>query len=107
MISLLLLSPNSNFCLFFLDQLDKRILTEEDFYEKGENPNYLLFRLFFEKYGELLKNLDIYQGNDISNIEVKYNVINYLMDKDEDNSFCQKIFVIFDDEKKAIKFINR
>ena len=36
----------------------------------------------------------------LSNNEVKYNIINYLKDIDEDNLFCQKIIVIFDDKKK-------
>ena len=107
LISLLLLSPNSDFCLYFLNQLNNKILTEEEFYQKEETENFLLLKLFFQKCNELINNKDISDGrylreslsirnkisNNLFNSRVKYDVINNLID---DNIFYQKIVVILD-----------
>ena len=114
LISLLLLAPDDQFCLYFLNQLDQKILKEEDFYQKEENQNYLLFKLFFERCMELIKKPEINQGkylsesiimknkiyNDLKNNEVRYDIFNNLID--EKNTFYNKIVVIEKNEAKKI-----
>ena len=113
LISLLLLSHNKRLDLYFLNQLDKRILTEEDFYEKEENSNFILFKLFFEKCDKLIKNVEISEGKyllgsiliknkiltDLKENRIKYSIINKLID--EDNLFYRKVLVITDEEEIA------
>ena len=117
LISLLLLSPNNNFSLSLLNQMDNMIAKEKDFYQKEESENFLLFKLFFQKCGELLKNKDISQGkylyesimlkskllDDLKNCKIKYDLANNLID--ENNLFYQKIFVISDENEKQTKDI--
>ena len=113
LISLLLLSPNNDFCLDLLNQMENKILTEEDFYNKEESKNFTLFKYFFEKCADLIKNEEIIIGkyclesvkikskieDDLSKSQVKYEIINNLIDYD---IFYKKILVIYDrDEQKA------
>ena len=116
-ISLLLLFTNNQFNLYLLNQMDNMIINENDFYQKEETQNFILFKLFFEKCGELLKNKDIYHGKylfesitlknkintDLNNCSIKYDLIANLID--ENNSFYNKIFVITDGNEKEAKKI--
>ena len=111
LISLLLLSPNIKFSLYLLNQMDNMIVKENEFYQKEDTPNFLLFKLFFEKCGELIKNKDVSQGkylnesvlikskvlDDLKNNKIIYEVANNLID--ENNSFYQKIFVVTDQKE--------
>ena len=121
LISLLQLSPNNDFCLKLLNQMDNMILKEDDFYQKEENKNFILFKIFFEKCVNLIKNKEILDGkylneslllkskilNDLSKNKLKYDLINNLID--DDNLFYNnKILVIFDkDKQKALNVYNK
>ena len=115
LISLLLWSPNNNFTLSLLNQMDNMIVKENDFYLKEETPNFLLFKLFFEKCGDLLNNKEISQGrylyesilmknkilNNFNDNAIEYSLVYYLID--ENNSFYPKIFVLTDENEKQAK----
>ena len=117
LISLLLLSPNNNFSLSLLNKMDNMIIKENDIYQKEDTVNFLLFKLFFQKCGELLKNEDISQGkylyesiilktkisNDLTNFKIKYDLAFNLID--ENDSFYQKILVISDQNENQSKNI--
>ena len=110
LISLLLLCKNSDLCVYFLDQLNKNILTEKDFYNKEETDNFLLFKLFLKKCNDLIQNPNIYRGiylreslsikkkiqTDLKNNDIQYEIANNLID--ENNTFYNKILAI---ESKA------
>ena len=114
LISLLIYAPDYNFCLYALDQLNNKIMKEKDFYTKEENQKFLLFKLFFEKCGELIQNPQIAQGkylyeslrikykiyNDLNNNTVRYDIINGLID--DTNDFYNKVLVIANDDSKNI-----
>ena len=95
-----------------LEQLNSKIITEEDFYQKEESQNFQIFKLFFEKCNNLLltwkgKYLD--ESNkirekikkDLINCNVEYDLINNLIDKTD--SFFNRIKVIFFDLKESEK----
>ena len=98
-----------------LKEMDNKIITEKDFYQKEENENFLFFKLLFENEDKIINNKDIYQSkylfqtllikskiiNDLKDKKVKFNIINNLMD--EGDSFYQKILVISENVKKAIE----
>ena len=119
LISLLLISPNDEFLIFFLNQLNKQILTEKDFYQKEENYNYHLFKLFYQKCNSLIKNQRISDGyylketiiiknkiyNDLQKNNVSYNIVNNLME--EENIFYDKILVITQNKDEADKYFNK
>ena len=105
LISLLLLC-NDDLCIYFLDQLNNKILTERDFYHKEETENFLLFKLFFKRCNELIQNPEICKGiylkkslsikdkiqNDLKNNDIKYEIANNLID--ENNTLYNKILAI-------------
>ena len=114
LISFLLLSPNNDFCLDLLNQMQNKILTEEEFYQTNESKNFILFKYFFEKCTDLIKNEEILNGkyclesvkvkskieDDLLKSQVKFEIMNNLIDND--NSFYKKILIIYDkDEQKA------
>ena len=119
LISLLLMSPNEQFLLFFLNKLNKKILTEKEFYQKEESDNFLLFKLFFQKCNDLMKNQKILEGyylketikvqnkiyNDLQNNNVPYNIVNNLME--DEKIFYNKILAISRDKKETKKFIDK
>ena len=113
LISVLLLSPNNDFCLDLLNQMENNILTEEEFYQQIESKNFILFKYFFEKCADLTKNKEILPGkyilesvkvkskieNDLSKSQVKFETMKNLID---DDTFYKKILIIYDkDEQKA------
>ena len=113
LISFLLLSPNNDFCLDLLNQMENKILTEEEFYQKKESKNFILFKYFFEKCTDLIKNEEILNGkyclesvkvkskieDDLSKSQVKFETMNNLIDYD---TFYKKILIIYDkDEQKS------
>ena len=117
-ISLLLVAPNNNILLFFLNKLENQILTEKEFYQKGETYNYLLFKLFFEKCSDLIKNPQISHSkylyntvllknkiyNDLQNNQVAYKIVNNLI---EDDILYKKIMVIIEDKNQSDKIYNK
>ena len=120
-VSLMLCTKDENIIIYFLNEMNKMIANENDFYQKGETQNFLLLKLFFEKCGHLLNNNNISNGqyiqsskklknkinNDLNNCQIKYGLINNLMDKNDDknDSFYKKILVITDGNEEAAKKI--
>ena len=110
-IKLILSSPNDDFCLNILDIMECFVLKEVDFYKKEVDLNFEIFKLFFEKCGQLINNKEFDKGkflskslkikneikNDLSTNKVKFELMNNLID--EDNLFYNKILVIFDNDK--------
>ena len=111
LISLLSFSRDNKFTLYLLNQMDKMIATERDFYQKEESRNFLLFKLFFEKCGDLIKNKEISQGKyllestllkskllkNVDDLKIRFDIANNLID--ENDSFYQKIFILTDQNK--------
>ena len=109
-VKIILLNPDSEFCLHFFNQMDIFILTENDFYMKEKNMNFDIFKLFFEKCQDLIDKKKIKNGkylfksiaiknklkDDLTKSNVKYELINNLID--DDNIFYNKILVIFDND---------
>lgn len=95
-------------------------MTEKDFYQKEDTQSYLLFKLFFEKCNDLLKNVEIAGGeylyntvkiknkifNDLKNNDVQYNIVNNLMSENDDRLY-KKILVITEDKKEADNIYNK
>lgn len=97
--------------------MDNMIVKEQDFYQKEETQNFLLFKLFFEKCKGLSSNNEVAQGkylyqstlikskieDDLKNCRIEYDVCNNLID--ENDSFYKKIIVVLDgkeDEPKKL-----
>ena len=113
LIFLLLLSPSNDFSIHLLNQMNNMVLTENDFYEKEDTKNFILFKIFFEKCDNFIKNEEISNGeyllksillksklyDDLFNSKVKYETIKYLID--EENILYNKIMVIFNREEKT------
>ena len=113
----LLLLADKQFGQYLLNQMNNMIVNENDFYQKEETPKFLLFKLFFEKCGDLMKNgkltdqtyllesLDIKEKMkyNYKNLTIKYEILSNLI-TDED-SFYKKLFVIFDEEEEKAKKI--
>ena len=118
LISLLLISTNE-YRLYFLNQLNKEIMTEKDFYQKEETNKFLLFKLFFEKCNDLIKDKEIAQGeylfqtilvknkiyNDLQNNDIPFNTLNNLIEKED--ILYNKILVITGNEDEAKKFFDK
>ncbi len=78
-------------------------MTENDFYQIEENKNFLLFKIFFEKCSDLIKNDEILEGkylieslkikskisDDLEKSQLKFELIDNLID--ENNLFYNKI----------------
>ena len=113
-ISLILCTKDEGVILYFLNQMNKMIANENDFYQKGETQNFVLFKLFFEKCQNLLNNKNISDGDfikksinlknkiykDLNDLQIKYGTINNLMDKKEKESFYKKILVITNEKEE-------
>jgi hypothetical protein len=109
LIILLEISNNDQSTIYILEQMNKYVMTEEDFYQNEENERYRLFKLFWDKCRHLYKNpfmADIQYLNetsiiknkithDIINHNVRYELINNLIDEPE---FKQKIKNLFANE---------
>ena len=97
--------------------MDNMILTENDFYQIEENKNFLLFKIFFEKCSDLIKNDEILEGkylieslkikskisDDLEKSQLKFELIDNLID--ENNLFYNKILVIYDNDKQKAQNI--
>ena len=109
LIFLLLNSLNDQSTLYVLDQMNKLIMTLEDFYTKEENQNYQLFKLFSEKCGGFFSNPRIKAGNNYlsQTIEIKFKIVNELNKQDvkydliinliDEEVFYNKIKTVFID----------
>ena len=110
-ISLLLCSPNREFTLILLNEMEnKDYVMEEynDFYQKSENKKYTLFKHFIEKCKDLIKDKTLSEGKylkesillknkilkDLEERNLIFNIIDNLID--EENLFYKKIIVIAD-----------
>ena len=111
LIFLLQVAPDDSFRIELLNQMDNFIMTENDFYQVGENKKFILFRLFSEKFPDLIKKNKIGGKylvetvklkskiyGDLTAGNVKYETIEYLMENEK--NFLNKICVITDFNKK-------
>ena len=103
-----------------MNKLGNRIFKEKDFYEIGENNNFIFYKKFMEKCKDYFQipeiNAGIYYNevimtqnkifNDLKKKEVEYNKILQLIEKDENNSFLNKIKVITQNEKEGETIYN-
>ena len=129
LISLLTLSPNYNFSIYLLNQINYMLIDENDFYQKESNPNFLFFAKFFEKCKDLIENENVSKGkylfesvklkyrilNDLKTCQIPFNRIDNLIDINIDvekkefeldkNNFYNKILVITDKNEKESKEI--
>ena len=121
LIYLALISPDSYFFQSLLNQMDNFILNEKDFYQKEENPKFILFKLFYEKCSQLIKNNQkLLEGRyiietmklkskityDLESGKVEYDLIDNLMD--EEKSFFDKILILADfNEDNAKKLFKK
>ena len=113
LIQLILLSPDADFTLEIFNNMEYFVLTENDFYRKDNNINFQIFRLFFEKCSDLIKEYHLSKAKylskallikdkikkDLLTNNIQYDLINNLID--EDNIFFNKILVIFDNDKNT------
>ena len=116
LINLLLNSPNYQFSLYILDQMEELIMTKEDFYQKEENQRYQLFNLFIEKSYDLFKNPEISGGKYLKGISlVKSELMNEIIRRDisyeliinliNEESFYKKGETIFYNENLDVEYI--
>ena len=120
LITLILISPDDNFRIYLLNQMDNMSIKEEDFYIKENNENFLFFKIFNEKCIDLIrKNNNIMEGKylnecfflknkiygELESLKLKYDLMNVLID--ENKTFLEKILVITDNnEEDAEKKFN-
>ena len=116
LITLLILS-DKQFSIILLNQMNNMIASENDFYQKEETPKFVLFKLFFEKCGDLINEGKLSDGTylveslDLKNklknnfilLTIRYELLINLMA--DDNSFYNKIFVIYDEDEQKAKDI--
>ena len=113
LISLLKDSPNDDFSIYLVENIDSKILKEADFYTKQETKNFEFFRLFLENYNkemeEKLKNCKYITESiktqtkileDLKNKNIQYEKMNNLIY--DDNIILDKIKVIARDEADKI-----
>ena len=107
LIILLEISNNDQSTIYILEQMNKYVMTEEDFYQNEENERYRLFKLFWDKCRHLYKNpfmADIQYLNetsiiknkithDIINHNVRYELINNLIDEPKFQNKIKNLFV--------------
>ena len=107
LIILLEISNNDQSTKYILEQMNKYVMTEEDFYQNEENERYRLFKLFWDKCRHLYKNpfmADIQYLNetsiiknkithDIINHNVRYELINNLIDEPKFQNKIKNLFV--------------
>ena len=116
LIFLLLNSYNDQLCLYVLDQMNKLIMTKEDFYQKEENQRFQLFKLFFEKCGDLYKNPNIAEGKYLQETlrvrysiitEIKYHNLRYelITNLIDEPSFYRKLEVLLNNEGNDPKIV--
>ena len=119
-ISMLLISKDKKIISYFFDELEKNILTDNDFYQKEENLNYQLFKLFLEKCAQLIKNQELYEGqyliqtkkiqtkihNDLLNKDVEYEKINNLITGTKKEDFFNRIKVVVQKDSEAKTIYN-
>ena len=107
-------SPDDDFCLYFVQNIDTKILKEIDFYTKEVTPNFEFFTLFLQNYNKELE--EKLKGckyiiestmtqskiiEDLKNKDVQYEKMNNLIL--DDNIFLDKIKVLIDkDEAETI-----
>ena len=113
LISLLKGTSNEDFVVEFFKKIEKKILTEEDFYSKIETKNFKFYKLFqknlYNEKKELIGNCDYVNESeetrnkiigDLKNNNISYEKIINLMS--DENSFLNKIRVIIEDEAENI-----
>ena len=104
----------------FLDELEKNIITEEDFYKNEITLNFKLFKSFLEKYHLIIKNKEIYKGeylvkigeikskiyNDLKTNDIEYEKIHNLITPKSGKIFLEKMKVVIQDNKEATNLYN-
>ena len=106
-------SQKKDFDRDFLNKLERKILSENDFYTKAENKNFEFFKLFMENFNEFMKK-DIKdceyvkQCLQIQNkilLDLKHKTIEYETLKNlisEDNIFLNKIKILANNKEGNI-----
>jgi len=101
---------------YFLNEMNNMIVNENDFYQKENTQNFLLFKLFFEKCGDLIAEGKISDGiylfdsldmkdkmkKNFTDLKFRYDIVSNLI---IDDSFYNKVFVVFDFEEDKAKVI--
>ena len=120
LIFLIKVAPDDNFRIELLNQMDNFIMEENDFYQKSENKKFILFKLFNEKFPDLIKknknkngkylietiNLKNKIFKDLNSGQVIYEIIENLLENE--NSFYNKIKVLTDfNDKEAKKLLDK
>ena len=98
----------------FLNKMERKILTEKDFYTKKENDNLEFFGLFIENYPELmnkgLKGCNYIKGSlettskiisDLKYKNIEYEILNNLISND-DKKFLDKLKIIENNQAEEI-----
>ena len=115
-IYLLLNFDNNELRCDILSELSDRDLKNKDFYCIGENDDFLLYKLFFEKCQHLFNLPEINTStyflkitsirskleNDLKNKDVEYNIIKKIIEVDKNGEFLDKIKVVIQNEEQSI-----
>jgi hypothetical protein len=114
LITLLKESPDDDFSLYFVKNIDTKILKETDFYTKNETPNFEFFKLFCEniskEFEEKLRGCNYIEETtlvkskiieDLKNKNIQFEKINGLIS--DDNTFFEKIKVLVNNNEEAEK----
>ena len=120
LIFLIKVAPDDSFRIELLNQMDNFIMEENDFYQKSENKKFILFKLFNEKFPDLIKKNKNINGKylietinlknkifkDLNSGQVIYEIIENLLENE--NSFYNKIKVLTDfNDKEAKKLLDK
>ena len=120
LIFLIKVAPDDSFRIELLNQMDNFIMEENDFYQKNENKKFILFKLFNEKFPDLIKKNKNINGKylietvklknklftDLNSGQVIYEIIENLLENEK--SFYNKIKVLTDfNVKEAGKLLDK
>ena len=114
-ISMLLLSTDTDLCTEMLDNMAKLVIKKEDFYSKEETKKFILFRLFIQKCSKiknnkkgkyvketLIKMKDLF--NELSDLKIIFDTINNIFD--EENSFYPRLILLCEKGEEQAKPLN-
>ena len=95
-VSTLLLLKDKQITSLFLDELERNILTEDDFYNNEITLNFELFESFFEKCGLIIKNKEICKGEYLTKItEIKSKIYNDLKTNNIEYEKIDNLIIFF------------
>ena len=115
-VTILLLSENSDLCIEMLNKMERLVIKKKDFYSKEETKRFILFKLIFEKCKNIVENkkkgkyiketLKIREElyDELDELNVVYDVINNVFD--EENNFYRRLLLICDKDEVQIDNLN-